>query len=286
MRPNTKCWRVRLAGFAFLCAWGLTYTLPAAADPVTEGRSAYTLYCLKCHGPNMVNSGAQSYDLRKFPADQKQRFVTSVKKGKRSMPAWGDILSDEQIEKDAMGLCDDPRKMTWSAKCQILEHVSQLQARSCWGQVRRLSVRPLRAKTRLLFVWKKTARHFPISSNPAGADSIWLLPRPSPRDLAARSPCNGNEAEDDDENSPVLEVNALLSAGKCDLVGGYPLFGAALSDPQFRTWPLPDHDGMKRSQRGRQFELGKLATSRPYFRTSFAVILGPKSKRKSVQNTV
>jgi mono/diheme cytochrome c family protein len=39
-----------------------------------------------------------SFDLRKFPRDQHSRFVTSVAKGKNSMPPWGDMLKPEDIE--------------------------------------------------------------------------------------------------------------------------------------------------------------------------------------------
>lgn len=72
-----------------------------AADEADEGRGVYHTYCVLCHGPNMVNAGTSNYDLRRFPLDQKARFVASVtkgKKGRRQMPAWGDVLSEEQME--------------------------------------------------------------------------------------------------------------------------------------------------------------------------------------------
>jgi mono/diheme cytochrome c family protein len=39
-----------------------------------------------------------SFDLRKFPRDQRERFVTSVVKGKKAMPPWGDLLSTDDID--------------------------------------------------------------------------------------------------------------------------------------------------------------------------------------------
>jgi len=39
-----------------------------------------------------------AFDLRKFPRDQQTRFVTSVSKGKNSMPPWGGLLSAEDID--------------------------------------------------------------------------------------------------------------------------------------------------------------------------------------------
>ncbi len=67
-------------------------------NEVAEGRRLYTRLCSACHGIRMVNPGNSSFDLRKFPADDKARFLTSVTKGKNTMPAWGDMLQPEEIE--------------------------------------------------------------------------------------------------------------------------------------------------------------------------------------------
>ena len=61
------------------------------------GKGHYSLYCINCHGPNMVNIGTRSYDLRKFPLNDRPRFFKSVKDGKKDMPSWKDILSEEEI---------------------------------------------------------------------------------------------------------------------------------------------------------------------------------------------
>ena len=61
------------------------------------GKSTFASKCSHCHGPNMVNSGTITPDLRRFP-DDRDRFVTTVKQGKNNrMPPWGDILNDEEI---------------------------------------------------------------------------------------------------------------------------------------------------------------------------------------------
>ena len=39
-----------------------------------------------------------AFDLRKFPSDQKGRFVASVTKGKNTMPPWGDVLTAEDLD--------------------------------------------------------------------------------------------------------------------------------------------------------------------------------------------
>lgn len=73
---------------------------PAAPSPAlaTQGKALYTQLCSHCHGVNMVNTGTSSFDLRKFPHDDKARFVNSVTHGKNTMPAWGDMLQADEIE--------------------------------------------------------------------------------------------------------------------------------------------------------------------------------------------
>ncbi|MBL4907042.1 MAG: cytochrome c [Sneathiella sp.] len=61
------------------------------------GKEHYNSYCISCHGINMVNIGTRSFDLRKFPLNDRARFVKSVKDGKKSMPAWKDVLGDDAI---------------------------------------------------------------------------------------------------------------------------------------------------------------------------------------------
>lgn len=64
---------------------------------IDHGKSTYAEKCSHCHGPNMMNPGTITPDLRAFP-DDKTRFVTTVKNGKNNkMPPWADILSDDEI---------------------------------------------------------------------------------------------------------------------------------------------------------------------------------------------
>ena len=64
---------------------------------IDHGKSTYATKCSHCHGPNVMNSGTITPDLRAVP-DDKTRFVTTVKNGKNNkMPPWGDILSDDEV---------------------------------------------------------------------------------------------------------------------------------------------------------------------------------------------
>ncbi len=65
---------------------------------IDRGKRTYAENCSHCHGPNMMNPGTITPDLRRFP-DDKQRFFTTVKNGKNNkMPPWGDLLDDDKIE--------------------------------------------------------------------------------------------------------------------------------------------------------------------------------------------
>ena len=64
---------------------------------IDHGKSTYASKCSHCHGPNLMNSGTITPDLRAIP-DDKTRFITTVKNGKNNkMPPWGDILTEEEI---------------------------------------------------------------------------------------------------------------------------------------------------------------------------------------------
>ncbi len=69
------------------------------AGPEKTGRQLYGQLCSHCHGFNMVNPGTSSYDLRRFPVDQPDRFAASVMNGKKTMPAWGGELTSDELDK-------------------------------------------------------------------------------------------------------------------------------------------------------------------------------------------
>ena len=65
-------------------------------EQVNSGRALYARNCSPCHGPRMQDPESAS-DLRKFPHDERARFVASVARGKNQMPPWGDLLTPEEI---------------------------------------------------------------------------------------------------------------------------------------------------------------------------------------------
>jgi cytochrome c6 len=71
---------------------------PFTADMVDKGRAQYRRTCAQCHGLNMVNSGTTVYDLRRFPVDQPDRFLSSVTNGKGNMPSFKNALEPGAIQ--------------------------------------------------------------------------------------------------------------------------------------------------------------------------------------------
>ena len=85
---------------AMACVAALGEARPAesfAPAQIRTGSAIYAQNCAPCHGPQMKNPEV-AFDLRKMTADQKERFVTSVVKGKNQMPPWGEVFKAEEID--------------------------------------------------------------------------------------------------------------------------------------------------------------------------------------------
>jgi ABC-type amino acid transport substrate-binding protein len=90
------------------------------------------------------------------------------------------------------------------------------------------------------------------------------------------------ESKLDEDSSPALEANALLSDGRCSLVGSYALTKDSLVVPGVKTAKLPDFQGATRDDRRRRVPLGVLAPSEPYIYSPLTVVLGPKAQPRHI----
>lgn len=90
------------------------------------------------------------------------------------------------------------------------------------------------------------------------------------------------EIEVEKESSPALEVNALLSAGLCDLAASYVLYEPGLGAPSMPTARPPDHDGAKPKRQRAWVKLGPLIASDPYQASVLTVVLRPGLDAASV----
>jgi mono/diheme cytochrome c family protein len=66
-------------------------------EQISAGAEIYSVNCSPCHGARMQDAGS-AFNLRKFPHDQRERFVDSVTRGKNQMPPWGDFFKPDQLE--------------------------------------------------------------------------------------------------------------------------------------------------------------------------------------------
>src|SRR5258708_14663550 len=86
------------------------------------------------------------------------------------------------------------------------------------------------------------------------------------------------ESKLDEDSSPALESNALLSDGRCSLVGSYALTEDSLVVPGVKTAKLPDFDGATiADRRGRRVPLGILTPSQPYLYSPLTIALAAQA---------
>jgi mono/diheme cytochrome c family protein len=93
------CWVIRALAVwaAFSCCPIARSAEPSAAD-VALGRDAYNELCAACHGRDMVIAGGLAFDLRRFPAEDLERFRKAVIEGKGpAMPAWRDKITEDDL---------------------------------------------------------------------------------------------------------------------------------------------------------------------------------------------
>jgi ABC-type amino acid transport substrate-binding protein len=90
------------------------------------------------------------------------------------------------------------------------------------------------------------------------------------------------ESKLDEDSSPALEANALLSDGRCALVGSYAFTKDSLVAPGVKTAKLPDYDGATIADRRRRIPLGVLMPSRPYLYSPLTVVLGDKARARHI----
>jgi mono/diheme cytochrome c family protein len=89
---------------AIVSAALLFYTAAQAEDAknfpkeqISAGAEIYQVNCSPCHGARMQDPGS-AFNLRNFPHDQRERFISSITRGKNQMPPWGDFFKPDQLE--------------------------------------------------------------------------------------------------------------------------------------------------------------------------------------------
>jgi hypothetical protein len=92
------------------------------------------------------------------------------------------------------------------------------------------------------------------------------------------------ESKLDEDSSPALEANALLSDGRCSLVGSYALTKDSLVVPGVKTAKLPGFEGITPPDRKRRIPIGVLSPSQPYVHSPLTVVVGPKAHDRKIED--
>jgi mono/diheme cytochrome c family protein len=87
----------RIIAFSLGIVWGTATGQSPTPEQIQRGASIYARNCSPCHGARMMDPQG-AFDLRKFPHDQRERFMSAVLRGKNQMPAWGESLKPEELE--------------------------------------------------------------------------------------------------------------------------------------------------------------------------------------------
>ena len=66
-------------------------------EQIRNGAVIFARNCAPCHGARMADTQGAS-DLRKFPHDDKTRFVNVVTRGKNAMPPLGALFGPDEID--------------------------------------------------------------------------------------------------------------------------------------------------------------------------------------------
>src|SRR5262249_60920759 len=72
---------------AALALYGASVAAQGTYEPeqISKGAAIFARNCAPCHGPRMVDPQS-AFDLRKFPPDEKTRFVNVLIRANNAMP--------------------------------------------------------------------------------------------------------------------------------------------------------------------------------------------------------
>ncbi|MFO7855596.1 MAG: transporter substrate-binding domain-containing protein [Paracoccaceae bacterium] len=256
---------------------------PAGASELeavlAKGVSTYRTFCSHCHGVDMVSAGTGSYDLRRFPLDQRARFESSVMDGRGDMPAWGDILKPDELESLWVYVAtrggkepypDAPEAAPPADDAETDDSAAAPPAPSDLDPVAegRLTV-CLARNGGALSGWRhEGGSGFDYRVAAATAEAMGL-------DLAVQ----WFESEPEEESDPVKETYALLAKGLCDLVPAVALYEGALGPPPAENAAPPRWDDMPTRDWVEFVPLEPVAATRPYMRAEIGIVTGPKVGR-------
>ena len=273
MKRVAIIWRLCAISFLF---GGTIYADETAV--LSQAEKTYQTLCSHCHGLKMVNPGTSSYDLRRWPKNDRAGFYDSVINGKNSMPAWGDVLLPGEIEllwyyvKTRAG--KEPASFEQDAK--------EPDQNSLDGP----------DETSDLFTTPGTlvaclAKNGGVMSGrraKGGTGLDYELSRALAEALGAALDVRWFESEQDEESTPVKEAYALLAYKVCDIFPGFALYEMFFDDFDVARAALPRWDMRPQSLEQRvHVDLRPISVTHPYARMEMGVVYRNSEFERKIQ---
>jgi len=239
----------------------------AQDDLLKKEEGVYEMFCAHCHGKHMVNPGTSSFDLRKFPKDEKERFFNSVTNGRGDMPSWGDILLPDEM--DLLWHYVITRAGKEPAPFESTQDPVKEDESSEPVEESSLLIKP----GTLTACLAKNGGVMSSRRSRGGAGMDYEVARALADRMGLAFEVEWFESEQDEESTPVRENYAMLAYGVCDIVPGFALYETSLSAFYKTRAALPRWDN-RPQHLGREFQvdLEPISLSDPYARMEMGVV--------------
>ena len=273
MKTVAIIWRLCAISFLF---GGTIYADETAV--LSQAEKTYQTLCSHCHGLKMVNPGTSSYDLRRWPKNDRAGFYDSVINGKNSMPAWGDVLLPGEIEllwyyvKTRAG--KEPASFEQDAKEPDQNSVDGPDETSDLFTTPGTLVACL-AKNGGVMSGRRAK---------GGTGLDYELSRALAEALGVALDVRWFESEQDEESTPVKEAYALLAYKVCDIFPGFALYEMFFDDFDVARAALPRWDMRPQSLEQRvHVDLRPISVTHPYARMEMGVVYRNSEFERKIQ---
>ena len=273
MKKVAIIWRLCAISFLF---GGTIYADETAV--LSQAEKTYQTLCSHCHGLKMVNPGTSSYDLRRWPKNDRAGFYDSVINGKNSMPAWGDVLLPGEIEllwyyvKTRAG--KEPASFEQDAKEPDQNSVDGPDETSDLFTTPGTLVACL-AKNGGVMSGRRAK---------GGTGLDYELSRALAEALGVALDVRWFESEQDEESTPVKEAYALLAYKVCDIFPGFALYEMFFDDFDVARAALLRWDMRPQSLEQRvHVDLRPISVTHPYARMEMGVVYRSSEFERKIQ---
>lgn len=280
--------KVRLYCF-FITCWLALIVAPvsASSDILKEAKNTYKQICSHCHGIDMINPGTSSYDLRKWPRDDRAGFIDSVKNGKGDMPAWGDILTAEEIEQLWYYVSTRGGKQPFpkDETIQKSQSIKRSKKLARFVQSNESQDKKNIKDTLTVCLDRKGGVMSGLRNIGGGTGLDYFLSKAIADELSYKLKVVWFEGEQDERGDPIREALAMLASGLCDVIPSFPLNETSVRPRVGERFFIPHLVGEPYDRGPVEFvNLQPISVSKPYIRIEMGIVLRSGVKEKSIHN--